>query len=171
MITGEQVHSPARQAALLLHALAPQDCAWLLAELEPAQRASAQRLLAELRELGIPSDHALLQPVVDTAPAPQAATARLAALSDPELDALASALAKEPPALVAALVQAPAFAGCRRLFERLSLPPPAAEMTSARPAFDAALENVTLRWLESVMPQQTSARRAPLRPWLPWRRA
>lgn len=50
----------ARHAALLLHAMAPVDRAWMLDALPPEQREDLQRLLAELAALGIERDAALI---------------------------------------------------------------------------------------------------------------
>ena len=55
-----ETSSPVRQAALTLHAMAPQDSAWLLRQLPPIDAAELQSLLEELRGLGIPSDPGLL---------------------------------------------------------------------------------------------------------------
>jgi len=52
--------SPVRQAALTLHAMAPQDAAWLLQQLPAIEAVELQALLEELRSLGIPSDPRLL---------------------------------------------------------------------------------------------------------------
>lgn len=54
------ISSPVRQAALTLHAMAPQDAAWLLRQLPAIEAAELQSLLEELRSLGLPSDPALL---------------------------------------------------------------------------------------------------------------
>ncbi|MTW06370.1 hypothetical protein, partial [Pseudoduganella ginsengisoli] len=52
-----------RRSALLLHGLAGHDRDWVLAQLPPSDRAVLESHLAELRELGIPADPALLPPV------------------------------------------------------------------------------------------------------------
>lgn len=54
------MNANARQAALLVHAMAPQDRQWLLDALPLEQREPLIKLLDELRDLGIPADpHAL----------------------------------------------------------------------------------------------------------------
>jgi len=54
------ISSRVRQAALTLHAMAPQDAAWLLQQLPAIEAVELQALLEELRSLGIPSDPTLL---------------------------------------------------------------------------------------------------------------
>ncbi len=49
-----------RQAALLVHALADADKAWVLDQLMPTEQTQLQPLLSELRALGIPEDRALI---------------------------------------------------------------------------------------------------------------
>lgn len=49
-----------RHAALLLHAMAPVDRAWMLDALPPTEREDLQKLLAELGALGIERDPALI---------------------------------------------------------------------------------------------------------------
>lgn len=56
----EDLKNSVYEAALLLHAMQPQDCDWLLAQLDAQQRDALQVLLIELRELGIPQDQTLL---------------------------------------------------------------------------------------------------------------
>ncbi len=52
---------PRRRAALTLHGLSATDRQWVLGQLRPVQRAELEALLAELVELGIPSDPALVE--------------------------------------------------------------------------------------------------------------
>jgi hypothetical protein len=52
--------SGSRQAALLLHDLAPADRAWLLQQLDVADAAALQVLLQELQTLDFPAEHGLL---------------------------------------------------------------------------------------------------------------
>lgn len=76
---GQQVFAPygtqdtasdPRKAALLLHAMSPDDQQWILAQLLPAQRATLLALLLEIKELGIPADQAFLSQVISTASHP-----------------------------------------------------------------------------------------------------
>lgn len=57
-----------RRAALALHALGGDDREWLLQRL-PAARESLQQLLAELRELDMPADAAVIRAALSEAPA------------------------------------------------------------------------------------------------------
>jgi hypothetical protein len=49
-----------RRAALMLHAMQPVDCAWVLRNIPTGQSARLRTLLEELRSLGIPADPSLL---------------------------------------------------------------------------------------------------------------
>ena len=66
-----EISSPVRQAALTLHAMAPQDAAWLLRQLPAIEAAELQSLLEELRSLGLPSDPALLEALHPSREAPR----------------------------------------------------------------------------------------------------
>lgn len=117
-LSGEQ--RGARHAALLLHAMAPADRAWMLDALPPGERVELQRLLAELEALGIERDPALIDaatvsdefdaPVVSSfRAAPGEAPVRAAlsdeallhALDDEGVAALARIVRTEPAGLVA----------------------------------------------------------------------
>jgi hypothetical protein len=89
-----------RRAALTLHALHSEDRDWLLAQLSAPQRDELLALLAELAELGIPSDGDLVSNALATTrpmgqPQPvakavlQADSKMLAKLLSPEPDAVA----------------------------------------------------------------------------------
>lgn len=82
-----------RQAALALHAMGEPDRAWVLAALTVEQRESLQALLAELRELGIPQDGALLQCLLDE---PQPAATRPSVLDQANPAELEATLQHEP---------------------------------------------------------------------------
>lgn len=114
-----ETSSQVRQAALTLHAMAPQDAAWLLQQLPPIEAAELQSLLEELRSLGIPSDPGLLDELRKDgeAPRPSAPASAGAAGTDGlplealamELDAadahrLLPLLKPEPVALLALLL-------------------------------------------------------------------
>ena len=63
-----------RQAALLMHALAADDKAWVLEQLEPDEQKQLQLLLSELGALGIPEDPAMIDiALARNAPTPAAA--------------------------------------------------------------------------------------------------
>jgi hypothetical protein len=108
-----------RKAALLLHAMGPKDRDWLLAQLPTEQRGRLEALLAELDELGIPRDPALLREVAaDASPAhaepgeplPATALGRLGidglidTIEQADPSALARVLEEEPLGLVACLL-------------------------------------------------------------------
>ncbi|USX18343.1 hypothetical protein NHH82_21030 [Oxalobacteraceae bacterium OTU3REALA1] len=100
-----------RQAALTLHAMTAADRRWLLSQLEAAQRAPLETLLAELAELGIPADPALLQQALRDGGtpagvhgAPDADAERALRQADPAR--LAQLLQHEPDRLVARLLLA-----------------------------------------------------------------
>lgn len=76
----------ARHAALLLHAMSPEDRSWMLEALPASERAGLVPLLAELEALGIERDPALIDDA--TADAPSAAM--------PEQDFAAMALQRLP---------------------------------------------------------------------------
>ncbi len=87
-----------RHAALALHALAPQDKAWLLQQLPDPQVRALAPLLEELQALGIPKDRALVQLAL-------AGSRPLAAALEPEHAlALCRSLLQETPALQSQLL-------------------------------------------------------------------
>jgi hypothetical protein len=93
-----------RQAALLLHGMAPGDRTWLLDQLPLEQQEALSTLLVELAELGVPADPAFVrQAVAEFTPV----TSRvLDGLTPSQLKALAELLRHEPPALAARLLAA-----------------------------------------------------------------
>lgn len=62
----DDVVTPIRRAALMLHAMAPVDRDWMLARLPAEGRVRLQTLLRELADLGIPHDPALLKQTAST---------------------------------------------------------------------------------------------------------
>jgi hypothetical protein len=109
--------TPVRRAALLLHAMAPGDRDWMLAQLPAAGRARLQGLLGELAELGIPRDPALLkqvaggevpaaEPTLDVPRGEPGCEAPSAVVAAADPARLAVALREEPVDLVAALLAA-----------------------------------------------------------------
>lgn len=101
-----------RKAALLLHAMAEGDRAWILSQLTDGERESIGSLLAELKELGIPADRSLLEDALGReGPRPPATEgsaqgeAALDALRRAAPGRLAGVLRGEPAALIAGLLR------------------------------------------------------------------
>lgn len=106
--------SSAHRAALTLHALSGSDREWMLQSLTPEQRGVLQPLLAELQELGIPSDAQLFEALGNAgqgAPSAPPEDDPLDRLDESALRQLAPMLAQEPARLTAALLatQSPAW--------------------------------------------------------------
>lgn len=118
-MTATTLADGARQAALLLHTLAPRDRDWMLSQLTPAQQDEARRLLAELGELGVPSDPSLLRDVLGAATerAPAGGTPAAAVAGRPTVERMsrlpagtvAALLQQEPDALVARVLRIAAW--------------------------------------------------------------
>jgi hypothetical protein len=62
-----------RQAAALIHALAPADRRWAIAQLPAHQRDTVEALLAELTTMGLPRERAIVEAALQQAPAHGAA--------------------------------------------------------------------------------------------------
>jgi hypothetical protein len=92
----------ARRAALMLHAMLPQDRQWLLAALPPPQGRALEEMLAELQALGIPPDRELLQPLADKVES--MAAGELACLAPDGQQWLAERLEEEGPEFAARLL-------------------------------------------------------------------
>lgn len=115
--TGAPESRGARHAALLLHAMSPQDRSWMLEALPASERAGLVPLLAELEALGIERDPALIDdatagaasavmPEQDFAavapqPFPASDEAMLHALDDHQVRELVACLRIEPMGLIA----------------------------------------------------------------------
>jgi hypothetical protein len=96
-----------RKAALLVHALGDGDRAWLLGQLDPAERQRLQSLLGELGTLGIPEDPTLVDLTLARTPAPSAAPAPSDDAEHVSMAAphrIAQALRPEPTAFVRKLL-------------------------------------------------------------------
>lgn len=95
----------ARHAALLLHAMAPADRAWMLDALAPSERAGLLGLLAELEALGMERDASLIAEATAGAPQPLSLPlsdeAMLLALEGSQVHGLVECLRAEPPGLIA----------------------------------------------------------------------
>jgi len=93
----------ARHAALLLHAMAPVDRAWMLDALAPSEREGLLALLAELEALGMERDATLIAQATAgaTQSLPLSDEAILLALQGPQVHELVECLRAEPPGLIA----------------------------------------------------------------------
>lgn len=113
------VATPARQAALLLHAMPPADRMWSLEQLAPAHREQLVKWIRELEELGIPRDRRLIDDVLPSAlgadeqgtnntitppHAHSAAIPQLGSLDAAAVRVLVSILRHEPARLLAILL-------------------------------------------------------------------
>ena len=131
-----------RRAALALHALGDGDREWLLQRL-PAARVSLQRLLVELRELGLPGDAEVIRTALSEAPA-------MKGLAPSQAAALCLALQAQPPALQSLLLTLLSEAERQALLARWPelQPLPAA---IAAPAWTPALREALLQsWREAA---------------------
>lgn len=99
----------ARHAALLLHAMAPADRAWMLDALAPSEREGLLGLLAELEALGMERDPTLIAEATAAAPQPLSLSlslslsdeAMLLALQGSQVHELVECLRAEPSSLIA----------------------------------------------------------------------
>jgi len=109
-----------RTAALLLHAMLPEDRTWLLEQLNPGEQASLDGLLGELGALGIPGDATLVdralrekgqhsepsQPVRPRAASAASVPSAEEIVATAPPSAIAGLFCEEPPGLIAALLGA-----------------------------------------------------------------
>lgn len=96
-----------RRAALTLHGLQPADREWVLSQLDVSERDAMTRLLAELGELGIPSDQGLVQEALVgreglSVVAPLSSTAKVRSASPEQMHAVVS---QEPDHFIACLLK------------------------------------------------------------------
>lgn len=165
----------ARHAALLLHAMAPADRAWMLEALPAAERDELQGLLAELEALGIASDPTLIADA--TASTARSAPAQRAPMSDEEMlhaldgaqqSAMIRLVRAEPVGLIAAWLRVadwPWSEGLLNALEpghrrRVEAALSAAASSSTPPALRAAL----IAAVAARLREQASADARP-RPW------
>lgn len=60
-LTIQQANDPVRRAAIVAHSLSAEDQGWLFAQMEPTALHQLKVLLAELVQLGVPTDRRLLE--------------------------------------------------------------------------------------------------------------
>lgn len=112
-----------RRAALTLHGLQPADREWLMAQLPEGQQAQLGAHLAELVELGIPADRALLDDAMGESmdlPRPSGAS-RESSLAHAYCDQVLQLLVVEPDQLIALVVKAGPWSWQEELLERLGV--------------------------------------------------
>jgi hypothetical protein len=165
----------ARHAALLLHAMAPADRAWMLEALPATQRDELQQLVAELETLGIASDPELIANATASIGrhaqpqrVPMSDEEMLHALDDAQLSAMVRMMRAEPIGLIVQWLRLADWPWRDRLFDALepghrrrveaalsvAAPPP------APPALRAALIAAV-----AVRVRGDASADAPLRPW------
>lgn len=161
---------PLRQAALVLHALADADRAWVLASLPEAQRGLLQPLLAELHQLGIPREQAFLDgEPEDAACGPQVREdSWLLDLDGDGVAALAVVLQAQPVQFIQALLAMRAWPWRAQLLESLGeekRKAALAAMAAPPPRFQAAmLQALNAKW-------QAARKQGSVVPPGPWARA
>lgn len=156
-------HMAARRAALTVHALGTEDRAWMLAQLQPQQRALIEPLLEELRDLGIHADRRALEQIQVETTSPATAATALARLDRREIRELARLLEREAPEVVRTLLAGDASSWSRSL--RKALAPAFALRVSrlppgpvAGPALHAALAAAVERRLAQRQANAMSGR-------------
>jgi hypothetical protein len=151
-----------RHAALVLHALAPADRAWMLNGLAPSQRAALEPLLQELCELGIPPEATAICCEGEEAAVHPDVPEERREMEDASPEAVARILRNEPSRLAAAfLVSRPPAWRARFLAtlqpDQASLLQSAAMEDRQAPALQAAVLVAVQRRLANTAPQQGSA--------------
>lgn len=152
--------SGVRQAALVLHGLAPADREWMLSRL-PDDRADDLRvLLQELQEIGIPAEPALIRSAIE--PRTGGDDRRgLRGIAEAGADEIYSILCNEPDPLIATVMSSSAWPWAEGLLARLG-PARAQRIRSLaqEQAVGAALRGAVLRHLSSRVPQGRPSARA-----------
>jgi hypothetical protein len=131
-----------RQAALALHALAPQDRNLILAELPGSDSAVLREYLAELEELGFDAElavDAFAPSAPEPVPAPSPATLLRTATPADMLDAIGH----EPASLIGCLLSIEAWPWAPRFLDML----PLARRAAVRKAIDTAAAPARARFL------------------------
>ncbi|MCE3261345.1 MAG: hypothetical protein K0R43_424 [Pseudoduganella sp.] len=160
--------SGTRQAALLLHDLAPADCDWLLQQLDAAEASTLQALLQELQALGIPAERGLQAQLTPAAPAASALLAQASAAHMLEV------LDEMPSGLLAAVLSLESWPWEAAWLARLAPARRDALLVQARPALAPAVAAALRAELQGALQARVAAAAAALpapaarRPW--WRR-
>jgi hypothetical protein len=156
----------ARQAALTLHGLQPEDRAWVLDALPPQQRTALEPLLRELEELGIPGDVGI-SAEAEQSVSPRREAANMEAPNRGTLRSQAATLRKEPPKFTAAFLSRQPPGRQQQLLTVLG--PAYAEQVqrceheAAHPALDAAVLQVVGNHLAAC---SAASREPTLRHWV-----
>jgi hypothetical protein len=113
-LTIQQANEPVRRAAIVAHSLSAEDQGWLFAQMEPTELHQLKVLLAELVQLGVPTDSRLLEQALvgtDSAGAVRASQVvrNLTPPGNSNLDFFVNLDAGSEGALVSALRQEPAL--------------------------------------------------------------
>lgn len=148
-----------RRAALRLHGLSDSDRAWILRSLSEGQRVEIGRLLAELKQMGVPKDNSWLPGFVDVLPqgqremdADDPAMRLVSVLSDASIDRINLLLADEPDVVVAAVLNCHAWKWRKNFTDSLS-PSKCVVIDTLQPSKwpsrlrDAILEEVVRKYL------------------------
>jgi hypothetical protein len=159
-----------RRAALLVHAMAPADRAFILDALPEAQRTTLRGLLEELEALGIARDPAWVADAtghaVHAPRGPLSDEERLRALDEEEMDSMVRLMRAEPAGVVARWLCAGDWPwhdqllaglepGHRRRVEALL---PVSASSVPPPAMRAALFAAVSGRLQAPMPERTAPR-------------
>lgn len=113
-LTIQQANDPVRRAALVAHSLSAEDQGWLFAQMEPTELPQLKIFLAELVQLGVPTDRRMLEQALDETDSAggvrvQQTVKNLAPTDKSNLDFFANLDAGCEGALVTALRQEPAL--------------------------------------------------------------
>ncbi|MGC3998557.1 MAG: hypothetical protein QM767_14270 [Anaeromyxobacter sp.] len=180
-----------RQAALTLHALAPDDRGWILERLSESERRGVETLLGELAQLGIPAEARFVEEALaGSAPAPslqpEQPVPTAAELPEDRLDALGAAhprllaelLESEPAGLRVRVLGIRAWRWKEEVLRRLEGSEQltvdllgSASPVRRAPALEAALVEALLSRLEEVVTtaEPVRTKRGWLARWGLWR--
>ena len=187
-LTDQQAEEPMRRAAVVAHSLSSADQDWLFSKMTPTELVQLKSLMAELVQLGVPSDRRLLEQALENAKAegtvppikdpvyqPSKEESDLdffENLSPIEGDALATALRQEPALLIARFLKIRSWPWKQTVLDGLHVPlrqqvddllaSPSHAVVSGAVLESALLRAMRLRCEPSVVvapPDQTAPRR------------